>query len=191
MLTKGDELVVYELMGFIYDSKKKLLFLARRFMGIWLHGKWRRKCILRRERGQRKSTPSIRIRKMKLVNRPWYIEDQADKRKVQQPQVFIAETRKPNKMKEVLQRSQTVKHDSLGIPRSTILINILPPEPLLHDHPPRLIKPTPSALHNSLYSLLSLLIQALSAVSTLDILTQVKVCTAESSFDVVFETALA
>jgi hypothetical protein len=63
MLTKDDELVLYGLEGFIYDSRKKLLFLARRFMGIWLHGERRRKCILRWERGQRDLTLSIRIRK--------------------------------------------------------------------------------------------------------------------------------
>lgn len=49
MLTKDDELALYGLVGFIYDSRKKLLFLARRFMGmlgIWLHGEWRGKmCI--------------------------------------------------------------------------------------------------------------------------------------------------
>jgi len=94
-------------------------------------------------------------------------------------------------MKETLQRSQTIKHDGLWISRSAILINILPSKPFLHDHPPRLIKPTPSTLHNSFYSFLALLIQALSTIPTFDILTQVKVCTAESSLDVVFETALA
>jgi hypothetical protein len=53
MLIKDDESAVYELAGLIYDSRKKLLFLARRFMGIWLHGKRRRKCILRCERVRR------------------------------------------------------------------------------------------------------------------------------------------
>jgi len=86
---------------------------------------------------------------------------------------------KPDKIKErrvcVLQASQPVKHDSLWIPRPTILVNILPPKPLLHDHPPRLIKPTTPALHNRPYSLLALLIQALSTVPTFHILAQVKV----------------
>lgn len=49
MLTRDDELAFYKLVSFVDDSREKLLFLARRFMGmlgIRLHGKWRRKCVL-------------------------------------------------------------------------------------------------------------------------------------------------
>jgi hypothetical protein len=52
MLTKDDKPALYQLVGFIYDSNEKLLFLARRFMGmlgIWLHGEGRGKCALRWE----------------------------------------------------------------------------------------------------------------------------------------------
>jgi hypothetical protein len=63
MLIKDDELELHEWEGFVYDSRKKLLFLARRLMGIWLHGEGRRTCILRWEQGQRDLIPWIRIRK--------------------------------------------------------------------------------------------------------------------------------
>lgn len=49
MLTRDDELAFDEFVSLVYDSRKKLLFLARRFMGmlgIRLHGKRRRKCVL-------------------------------------------------------------------------------------------------------------------------------------------------
>jgi hypothetical protein len=127
---------------------------------------------------------------MILVNRPWYIEDQADKRKVS-----IAGTNKLNKIKErrelALQASHTVKHDSLWVSRSAIFANVFPSKSLFHDYPPRLVKATSPALHNSLNSFFSLLIQTLSTIPTLDIFAQVKVCTAEAGFNVVFETALA
>lgn len=97
---------------------------------------------------------------------------------------------KKNEQQSFTKASHAVEHDSLWIPRSAILANILPSKSFLHDYPPSLIKPTAPALHDGLDSFLPLLVQALSTIPTLDILAQVKVCTAEAGFDVVFETIL-
>jgi len=58
----------------------------------------------------------------------------------------------------LLSGSQAIKHDSLGIPRSAILADILSAKPLFHDNPPRFIKAATSALHDGLYSFFTLLI---------------------------------
>jgi hypothetical protein len=92
--------------------------------------------------------------------------------------------------KEKEKQSQPIKHDSLWIPGPSILANILPSKSLLHDKPPRLIKPNTPTLHDGPHPRLTRIIQPLSRIAALDILSQVKVCTAEPCFRIIFETGL-
>ncbi len=76
------------------------------------------------------------------------------------------------------------KHHSLPIQRPPIRRNPLPPEPLLHHHPPRLIKPNPPTPHNPLHLPLRARIQPPPTISRFDILGQTEIAAVESGFGV-------
>ena len=88
-----------------------------------------------------------------------------------------------NNKKQVSKQSSR-KHDSLPIQRPPITPNPLPPKPLLHTHPTRLIEIHPPNLHNPINLLLRPLIQPRSTIFRLDVLGQIKVGAVEAGFRV-------
>ena len=80
-----------------------------------------------------------------------------------------------------------IKHNSFPIQRPPITPDPLPPKPLLHPNPPRLIKPHSSHLHQPINLLPRPLIQSPSRILRLNILRQVEVAAVQAGLGIIVE----
>ena len=83
--------------------------------------------------------------------------------------------------------SSPIEHESLGISRSSIRPDIIPTKLLLHPYPPCLVKVHSSLLHQPLYLHLGVVVQSCPRITCFDVLGEVEVGAAHSSFHVATE----
>ena len=81
------------------------------------------------------------------------------------------------------------KADKLRIPWNPIFPNTFLLKPLLHPHPPRLIKSNPSSLHNPQYLPLARLIEARTFIAANNIVRDVEGGRVQAGFNVALETS--
>lgn len=79
------------------------------------------------------------------------------------------------------------KANKFRIPRHPIRRNALPPKPLLHNNPSRLIKPDIPLLHHPQHFLLPRIVQSGPLIATNNVIGDVEVRAVEASFDVAAE----